>query len=49
MDIVKLKILGWTHYPGLFSWTQCSYKSPYKRRRQKNEARERDETAKRSM
>lgn len=42
IDIVKLKILGWAHYPGLFRWTQYNYKGPYKRGRPKNETRERD-------
>ena len=30
-EVVKVKVLRWAQHPGLFTWTQCNQKSPYKR------------------
>lgn len=26
-DVIKLRILRWEDFPGLFGWVQCSYKT----------------------
>jgi hypothetical protein len=30
-DLIKLRIVRWEDYPGLFKWAQCNHKDPCKR------------------
>lgn len=39
-DAVKLRLLQWGGYPGLFGWAPCNHKGPYKRRAERSRAEE---------
>lgn len=33
-NVIKLRILRWADYPGVFEWVQCNHKSPKIRKRE---------------